>query len=200
MKSFVSHNVVLACHPDTPSQWVRGIAVRVCQTNGGSIALTYFLEGDLARIRIPEPRLARWADALWEHTCFEAFIALKGAPGYCEFNFAPSGEWSAYAFRDYRNGGPLAQDLNPQIVVRGARNRLELDAIMGRDSLPALKPGARPRLALCAVVEEQGGALSYWALRHAAGRPDFHHPDAFALELDPPDMDAVSNPAYTSKP
>ncbi|MEX0804458.1 MAG: DOMON-like domain-containing protein [Candidatus Binatia bacterium] len=200
MKSFVPHNVVLACHPDTPSQWVRGIAVRVCQTNGGLITLSYFLDGDLARICIPEPRSARRAGALWEHTCFEAFIALKGATEYGEFNFAPSGEWAAYAFGDYRNGGPIAQDLNPRIVVRSASNRLELDAIISLDSLPALKTGARPRLALCAVVEEEGGALSYWALRHAAGRPDFHHPDAFALELDPPDMDAVSNPAYTGKP
>jgi hypothetical protein len=33
-------------------------------------------------------------------------------------------------------------------------------------------------------VEDRSGSLSYWALRHAAGKPDFHHPDAFALELD----------------
>jgi hypothetical protein len=26
--------------------------------------------------------------------------------------------------------------------------------------------------------------LSYWALRHAAGKPDFHHRDAFAMPLD----------------
>jgi hypothetical protein len=34
------------------------------------------------------------------------------------------------------------------------------------------------------VIEEIDGALSYWALRHAPGKPDFHHRDAFALELD----------------
>ena len=34
-----------------------------------------------------------------------------------------------------------------------------------------------------AVIEENDGRLSYWALRHAPGKPDFHHPEAFALEL-----------------
>jgi len=37
---------------------------------------------------------------------------------------------------------------------------------------------------LSAVIEEESGTLSYWALRHAPGRADFHHPDGFALELD----------------
>ena len=33
-----------------------------------------------------------------------------------------------------------------------------------------------------AVIEEESGAISYWALRHA-GKPDFHQASAFALEL-----------------
>ena len=39
-------------------------------------------------------------------------------------------------------------------------------------------------VALCAVVEHADGALSYWALAHPAGTPDFHHPDGFVLEVD----------------
>jgi len=37
--------------------------------------------------------------------------------------------------------------------------------------------------ALSAVIEDDDGAFSYWALRHPPGKPDFHHPDAFALML-----------------
>jgi hypothetical protein len=33
------------------------------------------------------------------------------------------------------------------------------------------------------VIEAADGSLSYWALRHPPGKPDFHHRDAFALEL-----------------
>jgi len=51
------------------------------------------------------------------------------------------------------------------------------------------------RLALAAVVEDERGMLSYWALRHPAGKPDFHHPDAFALELELPQMEAVNESA-----
>ena len=60
----------------------------------------------------------------------------------------------------------------PQIAVR--RKGLELEVSVNE------KPG---RIALSAVIEEGNGALSYWALRHPAGKPDFHHPDAFAMEL-----------------
>ena len=38
---------------------------------------------------------------------------------------------------------------------------------------------------LSAVVESREGGLSWWALRHAPGRPDVHHPDAFALRWEP---------------
>jgi len=39
-------------------------------------------------------------------------------------------------------------------------------------------------LAVSAVVEDRDGVLSYWALRHPPGEPDFHHPGAFTLQLD----------------
>jgi hypothetical protein len=39
------------------------------------------------------------------------------------------------------------------------------------------------RLALAAVSEAAGGRLTYWALQHPPGEPDFHHPDGFVLEL-----------------
>jgi hypothetical protein len=42
------------------------------------------------------------------------------------------------------------------------------------------------RLGLSALVEAIDGELSYWALRHLPGKPDFHHVDAFDLQLDWP--------------
>jgi hypothetical protein len=127
-------------------------------------------------------------DRLWQHTCFEVFISVEGHSAYHEFNCAPSGEWAAYAFRRYREGAPLADDeLAPSIIVRSAGDGLALDAIVRLDRLPTTEPHAPLQLALSAVVEEKDGALSYWALKHPPGKPDFHHPDAFALELLPPD-------------
>ena len=186
---------VLTRHPGTSSQAVQGIEARVRWTEDGALALAYTLDGDSTRLQIPPPRPRRRADRLWQHTCFEAFIAVKGNSEYYEFNFAPSGEWAAYAFRRYRDGAPLVdEELAPRISVRNAENGLELDAIIRSDRLPALQPAAPLRLALAAVIEEDGGMLSYWALTHPPGTPDFHHPDAFALEIKTRDVVAVNNP------
>ena len=102
---------------------------------------------------------------------------MKGeGPEYREFNFSPSGEWAVYAFRGYRDGSALEIELTPGIVVRTSRDRLELDAEISQDNLPQGRP---LRLGLSAVVEDTDGMLSYWALRHSRGKPDFHHADAF---------------------
>ena len=47
------------------------------------------------------------------------------------------------------------------------------------------------RLGLCAVIEEESGVLSYWALKHRPGRPDFHHPDGFVLEIEAPEVEMI---------
>jgi hypothetical protein len=33
------------------------------------------------------------------------------------------------------------------------------------------------------VIEDAQAQLSYWALRHAGARPDFHLADSFGLEI-----------------
>jgi len=170
----------LACHPDTPSQAIQGIETVVGTAPGGNLTVAFTLEGDIHRLRIPEPRSSRRAEGLWRHTCFEVFVMAEDGPGYHEFNFSPSGEWAAYAFRSYRDGGELDVELAPGIVVRRTLNRLELDAEICQDLLP---PGRPLRLGLSAVMEDADGELSYWALRHPPGKPDFHHTDAFALQL-----------------
>jgi hypothetical protein len=124
---------------------------------------------------------------------------VKGVPAYREFNFAPSGQWAAYAFKDYRDGLPLSPDSNPQIQMRGIGNRLEVDALIRRECLPPIQKNTRLLLGLSAVIEEEGNIFSYWALRHPSTRPDFHHPDSFVLELNPNNVDARSDPAYTGK-
>jgi len=177
--------VALICHPATRSDAVAGIRARVARTPEGIVAVRYCLEGDLARLRVPPPRPPRIGEGLWRHTCCELFVARRGSTAYHEFNFAPSGEWAVYAFARYREGGLLADEaLNPAIAVRAAAGALQLDA---RVRLGALSPrhlGEALSLGLSAVIEDDAGTLSYWALGHPAQTPDFHHPGAFALALD----------------
>jgi hypothetical protein len=172
--------VTLACHPQTPSRVIQGIEVQVNVAAGDGVALAFALESDLSCLRIPASARSGRAADLWRHTCFEAFVMANEGPGYREFNFSPSGQWAAYAFRDYRDGGALDCELAPEIAVRRTANRLELDARIRRDFLPQGRP---LRLGLSAVVEDLHGVLSYWALQHPAGKPDFHHSDSFAIPL-----------------
>jgi hypothetical protein len=180
----MQHDLRLARHPETPGEFVSGVGVRVWRKKDNHFAFIYVLTGDLPLIRIPSPMTPGRVDRLWEHTCFEAFVQVKGPSAYYEFNFSPSGEWAAYAFRNYRDGGPIENDeIDPEIVVRREVETLELSAVIRLDRLPAIQSPATLRLGLSAVIEDMNGRFSYWALNHPAGKPDFHHPDSFALEI-----------------
>jgi hypothetical protein len=174
----------LVCHAATPCRPVRAICARVQTASDGTMALGYLLEGNVDRLRVPPLAPLQRADQLWEHTCFEVFIAQQDATSYCEFNFAPSREWAAYAFRRYREGSALELAWQPVIAVRCEADRLELEATLRVDVLPGMPARAPLRLGLSAVIEDEQGERSYWALRHPSGKPDFHDPAAFALTLD----------------
>ncbi|HEV8722043.1 MAG TPA: DOMON-like domain-containing protein [Candidatus Binatia bacterium] len=184
MSSAIAFPRSLTQHPESASRAVNGIEVDAGSKRAAEVTLGYVIRGDMARLLIPLPRPPRRIEGLWQHTCFEAFIGVKDSPAYFEFNFSPSSEWAAYAFRTYRDGGTVDDDkLDPTIVVRKESEMLELSAVIRLNRLPAMQPGATLRLGLCAVIEESDGRLSYWALNHPAGKPDFHHPDSFALDI-----------------
>ena len=177
----------LTCHPHTSTDAVRAIHAEVSRS-ADALRLTFLLVGDLGRLRIPPLGRVQAGRDLWRHTCFEAFIGVAGAAPYHELNLAPSAEWTVYAFDGYRDGGPLRDVARPPRIVVGAdHGELELDALIDLGALSPAYPTAPLRLALAAVVEETSGALSYWALRHPPGAPDFHHADGFVLALEPPD-------------
>ena len=150
----------------------------------GSLSLRYQVAGAIDAVRLPPPTVPTRADHLWKHTCFEAFIGVPGSDAYYEFNFSPSRQWAAYRFDMYRNGVEMAE-VNPQIE-NGTDENVELRATIDLSPLTDLPQDASWHVALSAVIESTDGSLAYWALKHRAGKPDFHHPDCFALELPPP--------------
>jgi hypothetical protein len=176
----------LRCHPSTRTEQVRAIKVLLSRTASGELRMNFRLDGDISRIRVPSPGVARIGKELWRHTCFEAFIAVKGQLAYHEFNFAPSGEWAVYGFSGYRDGGLLENEmLRPDIAMRATDSQLELDAIVRLDALSDVHARARLCVGISAVIEASDG-FSYWAVRHPRDKPDFHDADGFALRLEPP--------------
>jgi hypothetical protein len=157
--------------------------VHVGWRQDGALALTYTLTGDYTRLRIPPPRPPAKADGLWQHTCFEAFISIKGELAYRELNFSPSGEWAVYHFRGYRDRLPFVEEeAAPEVLTHRTENGLVLDAGI---RLPLQLTTQPLQLGLSAVIENDCGKRSYWALTHPSDKPDFHHPEAFALEIVP---------------
>lgn len=184
MTAAAAHWTVLLAHPDNAREPVSGIAVEVALPAPGVLVCSYSLHGDLSRVRISGAGAGARADGLWQHTCFEAFIAAEGVPGYCEFNFSPALAWAAYRFAGYRDGmTPATLAQGPGLNVRRNSHQLELIATVHLAGLTSLCEARVLRLALAAVVEDSDGRLTYWALEHAPGKPDFHHPDSFTLEL-----------------
>jgi hypothetical protein len=78
------------------------------------------------------------------------------------------------------------RDLNvthaPHIVCRIEDNQMELHATVDLSGCVAANGGLH--LALAAVIEDQDQHKSYWALAHPSERPDFHHADAFTMDLE----------------
>ena len=174
------HTVLLTSHPSTPSRAVESLVANVSRPHGG-LSVTYTVTGAVERVRVPDLRASAFADELWQHTCFELFYRRQAPDPYCELNFSPSGEWAAYAFARYRQGMARRHDVQAlRIAVRRRERTLELEASI---AAPDLQPAGPLSVAVSAVVEETDGTMSYWALKHAGEKPDFHHRDGFALQL-----------------
>lgn len=176
-------NKSLACHPDTASTAVLAVYAEVELQPQGALHLSYELTGDLAQIRIPAPQPSAAVDGLWEHTCFEVFIAVAGEVGYHEFNFSPSGQWAAFAFSDYRVRSEWTVSKAPAISFTQSNGHLLLETDIVATDLPQSIAGIPLQLGLTAVIEVNDGSRSYWALHHPEAHPDFHHRAGFILSL-----------------
>ena len=147
------------------------------------VRFEYRLTGKLAALAIPARAVARRADRLWEHTCFEAFVEPHAGGRYYELNFSPSTEWAAYAFDGYRQGmRPMVLANPPSLVVTETPDELRVTA-----AVEFAAPHDAPwpwRIGLTAVVEDLAGARAYYALRHPRDIPDFHDAAGFAVLLD----------------
>ena len=160
------------------------IDVEIARPRPGNLVLRYLVTGRISDLRMPPETVPARADELWQHTCFEAFVRASPSTAYYEFNFAPSMQWAAYRFSDYRHEMSVANDVGaPRIEARSSGELYELQASLELDGRSSLPSDAIWHLGLSAVIEETSGRKSFWALAHAPGKADFHHSDCFAYEL-----------------
>jgi hypothetical protein len=171
--------LALKRHPDTRCDAVTAIGVDVARPRTGALVLSYEATGIIGGLHLPLVTAPTRTDELWRDTCFEVFIRPALVASYFEFNFAPSTQWAAYRFDDYRSSMHTAEIGAPRVEIESSPGLFTLRVALELESFP-LDPW---RVGLSAVIEESSGRLSYWALAHPSGKPDFHHADCFACQI-----------------
>lgn len=174
---------ILASHPAHPPLAIRSIEGRVIGHDANWLRLRWRMEG-AGKLVVPAFAGKGRADELWKTTCFEAFIRPDGSDAYVEINLSPSERWNAYDFASYREAmaeRPFPRE--PECTMRAGEQLAIFDAAVPVAGLPQL-PAA---LGFSAVIEEEGGIISYWALAHRGEKPDFHDPACFTARLEPPE-------------
>lgn len=146
---------------------IRAITADIRATSTGCEA-RFRLEGDISRIAIPEAAASQRADELWQTTCCEIFWQPIGDTRYFEFNLSPSTQWAAYRFDRYREG---MEDFPVDAIHVSASQ--ESDGLDLTAQIAAELP-APAQVGVTAVVEHEDGAMQYWAMAFARGKPDFH--------------------------
>lgn len=173
-------------HPLTPVSMVDEISLTYEWQRHGKLWLRYHAEGLLQYLDLPDCKDSQRTDRLWETTCFELFLQEHSVDRYCEFNFSPSSQWAAYQFSGYRDGMRILQlPKEPDIFLDLGDSHASLEVTLALPDIlePDALRGASLKASFSAVISENSGSKSYWALSHPPGEPDFHHRDCFTHQL-----------------
>jgi hypothetical protein len=176
---------LLVPHPDHPPVAVTRVEARVTGRDQNWLRVRWRIEGSQSLVVPPFAGKGR-AEGLWRTTCFELFLKPLGGEAYCELNLSPSERWNAYDFDGWRAGmRERPSPREPECTMRQGSSFAIFDAAISAAGLPANDCA----MGLAAVIEEEGGTLSYWALVHPEDKPDFHAPACFAVALSAPGAD-----------
>ena len=164
------------------------IRARAARAVPGALTFEYEISGEIPASS-GQAGEADWSetdrrDGLWRTTCFEAFVARPGEPGYWEFNFSDQVGWNVYRFSGQRQGmgrEPGALGVRRQRTERSTHAHWRFEVRMSSELAREL---AGPLdVSLAAVMESADGRFSHWALAHACAAPDFHARAGFRISL-----------------
>jgi hypothetical protein len=178
------------------------------------LSISYCLQGDLTQVVIPATgQDVQRKDRLWEQTCFEFFLGEglgEGSDGvsagrlcqreasqreafqgnrshtspYWEFNLSPTGDWNVFSLQGYRQGLKEESAFSSlPFTLRTSASALNLDISVNIGSL--ITSDQPLRLGISSVLLLASHQESFWAIAHPAAEADFHHPDSFAIALQP---------------
>ena len=146
------------------------------------LKINYQLHGDLAQLLLPTPtEQPHRKNDLWQTTCFEFFLAVFNAPEYWEFNLAPTGDWNAYGFSDYRRNMSEASNFStlPLKILNRDSSSYELQTEINLQSITT--GNISLEISVTSVIADKNQNLSHWAINHPGTQADFHRRDSFVL-------------------
>lgn len=154
------------------------------------LSMTFQLTGEIQQVVVApaDPNRSR-RNELWQNTCFEFFLGLKGSPKYWEFNLSPAGHWNIYRFDDYREG--MAEELAFQFLpflVKVQPDSLTLSLDLNLEAI--IRPTQDLEVGITTVIQSkindlisEQNSITYWALTHVGKEADFHQRKSFILNL-----------------
>ena len=155
-----------------------------CSLHDNYLDLHYSLAGNIEEILLPPPSPSpSRKDELWKETCFELFLAIKGQPGYWEFNLAPCGDWNVYRMDAYRRTGFREETAISQLHFEFKRESDACSLDVSVDLASLIYPQQELQMAITAIIQTMAGIETYWALTHPAPYADFHLREGFILGL-----------------
>ncbi len=153
----------------------------------GVLKIAYELSGeDLSKILLPSPLINPGrVIGLWESTCFEMFIKNSNSDEYLEFNVTSEYTWNVFHFPNKK--ARLKEYLeiaNLGVSAVNSKDKFCLTCWFSVDKLPSyFWSDGKMNIGLTAVIETKENELSYWAIKHADDKPNFHQHDTFIYEL-----------------
>ncbi len=114
---------------------------------------------------------------LWKETCFECFFGVGGVKQYFEFNGSTSGDWALYLFDDYRKGMRDAPVSAQPLLEKLEKSSGKIECVW---RIPYFTKSILQSASITAVIKTNGtDEASYFALKHAGEKPDFHLRESF---------------------
>jgi hypothetical protein len=160
------------------------LEVLIYRLSHGRLHVEFVLHDPEGHVLWPHPApLPLRADFLWEHTCFEVFIAQDEYDSYTEFNFSPRRQWNAYHFDHYRHPKQMPPLHERQVNVAELQvGHHRLEAVL--ELTPRFAARATVHLNVCAVLAHPRGHLSYWSIQHGGEVADFHRASDRVITID----------------
>jgi hypothetical protein len=150
---------------------------------GAWLNIHYRLSGNTQWIIQPSvDTLPQRRDRLWQHTCFELFVATVRNDQYWEYNVNVHGHWNVYHFSQYRENQRWETriDRMESCLKHNDAGLLQLDITAPLAEELTNEPLL---IGISCVIEDDKTNLHYYALSHPADKPDFHQRQSFCLAI-----------------